>query len=93
MLINVGFEEALKDFAWDCFIFHDVDLLPEVREYYHHFSLHSAPQDDRNLYTCPGQPRHMSVGVDKWKYKLPYPDIFGGVVAIPTNIFRHDTIT
>ena len=30
----------------------------------------------------------MSVAVDKWKYKLPYPDIFGGVVAIPTNIFR-----
>ena len=89
MLINVGFEEALKDFAWDCFIFHDVDLLPEVTEHYHDFLLlHSAPQDDRNLYTCPGQPRHMSVGVDKWKYKLPYPDIFGGVVAIPTNIFR-----
>ena len=31
MLINVGFVESLKDFSWDCFIFHDVDLLPEAR--------------------------------------------------------------
>ena len=50
MLMNVGFREAMKDFHWDCFIFHDVDLLPE---------------DDRNLYTCPDMPRHMSVAVDK----------------------------
>ena len=73
-LINVGFSEALKDFAWDCFIFHDVDLLPE---------------DDRNLYTCPAtNPRHMSVAVSKWNYKLPYPNLFGGVVAINTKQFR-----
>ena len=30
MLLNVGYREALLDQAWDCFIFHDVDLLPEV---------------------------------------------------------------
>ena len=73
-LINVGFVEALKDFAWDCFIFHDVDLLPE---------------DDRNLYSCPlTNPRHMSVAVSNWNYKLPYPNIFGGVVAINTKQFR-----
>ena len=46
-MFNVGFVEAMKAYDWDCFIFHDVDLLPE---------------DDRNLYTCPDQPRHMSVG-------------------------------
>ena len=73
-LINVGFVEALKDFTWDCFIFHDVDLLPE---------------DDRNLYTCPASnPRHMSVAVSKWNYKLPYSNLFGGVVAINTRQFR-----
>ena len=47
MLFNVGYAEASKERDWDCYIFHDVDLLPE---------------DDRNLYTCPETPRHMSVG-------------------------------
>lgn len=54
MLMNVGFVEALKFREFDCFIFHDVDLLPE---------------DDRNLYTCPDQPRHMSVAIDIMKYR------------------------
>ena len=31
----------------------------------------------------------MSVAVDKWKYKLPYKDIFGGVVALNTATFRY----
>ena len=51
MLLNVGAAEALKSYDFQCFIFHDVDLLPE---------------DDRNLYTCPVQPRHMSVAINKW---------------------------
>ena len=59
MLFNIGFQMALntsKNF-WDCFIFHDVDLLAE---------------DDRNLYNCPTKPRHMSVGEFKiWpKFEL-----------------------
>lgn len=54
MLFNVGFLEALKLRDFDCFIFHDVDLIPE---------------DDRNFYTCPEQPRHMSVAVDVFQYK------------------------
>uniref|UniRef100_A0AC34R983 Beta-1,4-N-acetylgalactosaminyltransferase n=1 Tax=Panagrolaimus sp. JU765 TaxID=591449 RepID=A0AC34R983_9BILA len=66
-LMNVGFVEALKVYDWQCFIFHDVDLLPE---------------DDRNLYTCPEQPRHMSVAIDKFKYKLPYSSLFGGISAM-----------
>jgi hypothetical protein len=74
MLMNVGFKEALKSRNFDCFIFHDIDLLPE---------------DDRNLYTCPpGQPRHMSVAVDIFKYRLPYPAIFGGVSAINREHFQ-----
>ncbi|XP_072394471.1 beta-1,4-N-acetylgalactosaminyltransferase bre-4-like [Diabrotica undecimpunctata] len=73
MLMNIGFDEALKTRKFDCFIFHDIDLLPE---------------DDRNLYTCPEQPRHMSVAVDIFKYKLPYPAIFGGVSAISTEHFK-----
>lgn len=53
-LMNIGFAEALKLYEWDCFIFHDLDLLP---------------LDDRNLYTCPDQPRHMSVAVDTFGFK------------------------
>jgi len=52
--MNIGFVEALKLHSWDCFIFHDVDLLPE---------------NDRNLYTCPALPRHMSVAVDSMAYR------------------------
>lgn len=54
MLMNVGFVEAMKFENYDCFIFHDVDLIPE---------------DDHNMYTCPEQPRHMSVAVDELKYR------------------------
>lgn len=52
--MNVGFVEATRQHDWDCFIFHDVDLLP---------------LDDRNLYTCPSQPRHLSAAIDKFHFK------------------------
>lgn len=52
--MNVGFVEATRQHGWDCFIFHDVDLLP---------------LDDRNLYTCPSQPRHLSAAIDKFHFK------------------------
>ncbi|XP_065211154.1 beta-1,4-N-acetylgalactosaminyltransferase bre-4-like [Planococcus citri] len=72
MLMNVGFFEAMKIRPFHCFIFHDVDLLPE---------------DDRNLYTCSESPRHMSVEIDVFEYKLPYTDLFGGVAAMSTEHF------
>ena len=53
-LLNVGFLEAMKDVAWDCVILHDVDLIPE---------------DDRNLYLCGQQPRHLVVGRNFTGYK------------------------
>ncbi|OWA49958.1 Beta-1,4-N-acetylgalactosaminyltransferase bre-4 [Hypsibius exemplaris] len=65
-LMNVGYVEAKKSYDYDCFIFHDVDLLPE---------------NDRNMYSCPNQPRHMSVAIDKFSYHLPYNTILGGVSA------------
>ena len=73
MLLNVGAAEALKSYDYQCFIFHDVDLLPE---------------DDRNLYNCPVQPRHMSVAINNFLYRLPYDDIFGGVSAMTVDQFR-----
>lgn len=58
MLFNVGFLEAKKLYDYDCFVFHDVDLIPE---------------DDRNLYSCPLEPRHMSVAIDDQGYKYVPP--------------------
>lgn len=72
MLMNIGAAEALRQDAYQCFVFHDVDLLPE---------------DDRNIYSCPEQPRHMSVAIDVFKYKLPYANIFGGVSAMSLQHF------
>lgn len=73
-LFNVGYAESMKMSAdFDCFVFSDVDLLPE---------------DDRNYYGCPTSPRHMSVAVDKFEYKLPYHTIFGGVGAFAKRDFE-----
>ncbi|XP_017273682.1 beta-1,4-galactosyltransferase 4 [Kryptolebias marmoratus] len=71
-LLNVGYLEALKDFTWDCFIFHDVDLVPE---------------NDHNLYTCGTQPKHMVVGRNATGYKLRYKGYFGGVTALTRDHF------
>lgn len=54
-LFNVGYVEALKVKRWDCFIFHDVDLLP---------------MNDHNLYHCPRtNPRHMGGAQEKYGFK------------------------
>ena len=80
LLFNVGFAEALRDNPhWECFIFHDVDLMPE---------------DDRNLYTCPvSQPRHMSVAVDTMNYTLMYNSLFGGVSALSRDPYLNNVCT
>ncbi|XP_061658360.1 beta-1,4-galactosyltransferase 4-like [Syngnathoides biaculeatus] len=72
-LLNVGFLEALKDYSWDCFIFHDVDLVPE---------------NDHNLYICDSQPKHLVVGRNATGYKLHYKGYFGGVTAMSREQFR-----
>ncbi|XP_046859387.1 beta-1,4-galactosyltransferase 6-like isoform X1 [Xenia sp. Carnegie-2017] len=74
MLFNIGFKEALKLGNFRCFVFHDVDLLPE---------------NDLNYYGCPRRPRHLSVAVDKFHYKLPYHNIFGGVGAFTKEQFEN----
>ena len=73
-IMNSAFIEALKlKSNIDCFVFHDVDLVPE---------------DDRNLYTCSPMPRHMSVAIDKFNYILPYSYLVGGVFNIRTEQYR-----
>ncbi|KAK7108438.1 beta-1,4-N-acetylgalactosaminyltransferase bre-4-like [Littorina saxatilis] len=72
LLLNIGAVEALGLWDVQCFILHDVDLVPE---------------NDKNLYTCPEMPRHMSAAVDKFSYRLPYTGIFGGVTALKREHF------
>jgi hypothetical protein len=72
-VMNAAYLEALKLDKFDCFIFHDVDLLPE---------------DDRNMYSCFTKPRHLSVSIDKFHYTLPYDYLVGGVFAIRTEQYR-----
>lgn len=71
-LLNVGYLEAIKDFSWECFIFHDVDLVPE---------------NDHNLYICDQQPKHLVVGRNATGYKLRYKGYFGGVTAMTKDQF------
>jgi hypothetical protein len=52
--MNVGVKESMKLTDFDCFIFHDVDLIPE---------------NDKNIYSCNNQPRHLSPAVDELRYK------------------------
>lgn len=66
-LLNVGYAEALKEYDYGCFVFSDVDLIP---------------MDDRNTYRCFSQPRHLSVSMDKFGFRLPYNQYFGGVSSM-----------
>ncbi|XP_078462597.1 beta-1,4-galactosyltransferase 5-like [Lampetra fluviatilis] len=73
MLFNAGFMAALRSYSWDCFVFHDVDHVPE---------------NDRNYYGCSEMPRHFAVKLDKYAYKLPYTEFFGGVSGLTTEQFK-----
>ncbi|KAM9741485.1 LOW QUALITY PROTEIN: beta-1,4-galactosyltransferase 1 [Menidia menidia] len=72
-LLNVGYLEALREEpAYSCFLFSDVDLIP---------------MDDRNTYGCFSQPRHLSVSMDKFGFRLPYNQYFGGVSSMTKEQF------
>lgn len=66
-LLNIGFVEAQKHDNYDCFVFSDIDLVPI---------------DDRNLYRCFDNPRHLAVAMDKFNFHLPYNTYFGGVSSL-----------
>ncbi|GFR87206.1 beta-1,4-galactosyltransferase 1 [Elysia marginata] len=72
-IMNAAFREALKLFDFQCVAFHDVDLVPE---------------DDRNIYSCIEMPKHMSVGIDKFDYRLTYDELVGGVLMFRTEHFQ-----
>ncbi|XP_072262898.1 beta-1,4-galactosyltransferase 1-like [Pyxicephalus adspersus] len=71
-LMNVGFTEASKDYHYDCFIFSDVDIIL---------------MDERNLYRCSQNPKHMANSLDKFNFRLPYQTLFGGIVAFTKEQF------
>jgi len=54
VLMNAGFLEASKDADYDCYIFHDVDMIPE---------------DVRNIYVCSQVPRHIGSYLAQWDYR------------------------
>lgn len=52
--MNAGFIQALEEDDYDCFIFHDVDLLPE---------------NDENIYKCHGgRPKLLAVAISAYGY-------------------------
>lgn len=71
-LMNVGVMETLKVDDYECFVFSDVDLVP---------------MDDRNLYRCFENPRHLAIGMDKFSFNLPYKTFYGGVSSMSKSQF------
>ncbi|XP_050421551.1 beta-1,4-N-acetylgalactosaminyltransferase bre-4-like [Adelges cooleyi] len=69
-LFNVGYREITMQSSAGCFIFHDVDLMPE---------------NINNIYGCTIYPRHMSTSINIFNYTLPYRTIFGGAIALTRN--------
>jgi len=74
-LMNAGVKylKEQSEIEWDCYIFHDVDLLLE---------------DYGGLYRCSNDhPRHLSAAINKYRYKTPWKGITGGVMAFTPEQF------
>ena len=82
-MLNVGFDRASKEEDWDCYFFHDVDLVIE-----NGFNLYTCKQLRTGLNNGAGPtPRdklwfHYAVANSKFKYRLPYEAFAGSVSAI-----------
>ncbi|KAG7164244.1 beta-1,4-galactosyltransferase 4-like [Homarus americanus] len=76
-LLNVGFLESHKEGPWDCYAFHDVDMLPE---------------NDYHLYHCSAQPRHLAVATSNNKYRsshgILYHTYYGGACLMGEGHIR-----
>ncbi|CAG0919662.1 unnamed protein product [Notodromas monacha] len=71
-LMNAGTLEAEKLGNYDCFIYHDVDLIPENK---------MLP------YQCFPWPLHMAISVEKRKYKVPAHFTYaGGVLSVSKEV-------
>ncbi|CAH1781718.1 unnamed protein product [Owenia fusiformis] len=76
-LMNAGFNETTRIFPkmFDCYIFHDVDMLPE---------------NDRTVYGCRNDSSaiHFAQHVSKYNYKRPAWRLTGGAVSLTPKMFR-----
>lgn len=70
-LFNIGYVYARR-LGFPCVVLHDVDLLP---------------MNLGQLYACTQQPRHMCASLDTFRFTLPYAELFGGVVAIESQVY------
>ncbi|CAL1530034.1 unnamed protein product [Lymnaea stagnalis] len=69
LLHNVGFLESAKVGSFDCYVFHDVDLVP---------------MNDNNFYRCAANPRLFAAAIQRYgkrKPRIMYHGYFGGVVG------------
>ena len=74
--MNIGFAEARKLDEFDCYFFHDVDLILE---------------NDDAIYHCRTNPLHYSAYINIWNYAPPselYSTIYGGVTAFKPEAFQ-----
>ncbi|ELT92534.1 hypothetical protein CAPTEDRAFT_92579, partial [Capitella teleta] len=65
ILHNIGYKEAKAEQKFDCYVFHDVDLIPEKLENYYH---------------CDNSPQHLVVTRNRTKYIMFSTRYFGGGV-------------
>lgn len=72
-LFNAGYREVRARSAAGCFVFHDVDMLPE----------HPG-----HVYGCTSCPRHVCANADVDGYRTPHRDSFGFVVAMTRGQFE-----
>lgn len=74
VLMNIGFLEALKHQYYDCFIFHDMDIIP---------------MNIRNKYECAKYPKQMSIRTDDGRRRhFLYDSRFAGVLALRSAHFK-----
>ncbi|CAL8103183.1 unnamed protein product [Calicophoron daubneyi] len=68
LLLNIGMREStMRDPAVNCFIYHDVDLLPENSD---------------NLYLCDSNLHHLASGINEDRFHVPFENYAGGVTAL-----------
>ncbi|XP_046558088.1 beta-1,4-N-acetylgalactosaminyltransferase bre-4-like [Haliotis rubra] len=72
LIKNIGYLEAQALCHFDCFTFHDVDLVTE---------------SERNTYMCGTLAVHHARRLNTWNYRVLYTFLFGGVLTFNETYF------